>query len=74
MKKRVCMTMRGGEKMRKLKTGKRKPYMVHLSNKYQMKLERSLGCVVVVVVVGILQSFKDYGIVSWDFDEEQHLE
>jgi len=27
-----------------------------------------------VVVVGILQSFKDCGIVSWDFDEEQHLE
>ena len=25
--------------MRKLKTGRRKPYMVHLSNKYQMKLE-----------------------------------
>ena len=29
--------------MRKLKTGRRKSYMVHLSNKYQMKLERSLG-------------------------------
>ena len=31
--------MRGGGK---LKTGRRKPYMVRLSNKYQMKLERSL--------------------------------
>ena len=38
-----CRTMRGGGKMRKLKTGRRKPYMVRLSNKYQMKLERSLG-------------------------------
>ena len=27
-----------------------------------------------IVVVGILQSFKDYEIVSWDLDEEQHLE
>ena len=33
---------RGG-KTRKLKTGRRKPYMVSFSNKYQMKLERSLG-------------------------------
>ena len=41
--KRVCRTMTGGENMRKLKTGRRKPYMVRLSNKYQMKLERSLG-------------------------------
>ena len=33
----------GGGKTRKLKTGRRQPYMVRLSNKYQMKLERSLG-------------------------------
>ena len=35
--------MRGGGKTRKLKTERRKPYMVRLSHKYQMKLERSLG-------------------------------
>ena len=34
--------MRGRGKTRKLKTGRRMPYMVHLSNKYQVKLERSL--------------------------------
>ena len=35
--------MRGGEKTRKLKTGRRNPYKVLLPKKYQMKLERSLG-------------------------------
>ena len=43
LKERVCRTMRGGGKTRKLKTGRRKPYMARLSNKYQMKLERSLA-------------------------------
>ena len=43
LKKRVCRTMRGGRKTRELKTGRRKPYMVRFSNKYQRKLERSLG-------------------------------
>ena len=28
---------------RRKETGRRKPYMVRLSNNYQMKLERSLG-------------------------------
>ena len=35
--------MRGGGTTRKLKTRSRKPYMVRLSNKYQIKLERSHG-------------------------------
>ena len=42
VEERVCRTMRGGGNTRKLKTGRRKPYMVRLSDKYQMKLERSL--------------------------------
>ena len=59
--------------MIKLETGRRKPYIVRLSNKYEMKLERSLGDgFLKKETEGLILAVQEQALIKNKLDQVQH--